>query len=121
MGRFVLVLVILLLILMTQTVYGEADGPDYWMLHGVASDDVLNIRKEPDWRSQKIGAIPPEGQCIRNLECVGGLTFEEFTTLSEAEKETIRKKRPRWCRVEYRGIAGWVAGRYLREGACPSE
>jgi len=82
---------------------------------------VLNIRQEADWRSRKTGEIPPDGQCIRNLGCVGGLTLMEFTTLSEAEKAKIRKERPRWCRIEYNGITGWVAGRYLREGACSAK
>ena len=36
----------------------------------------------------------------------------------EAEKERITKERPRWCHIEYKGVRGWVAGRYLREGYC---
>jgi hypothetical protein len=52
------------------------------------------------------------------MGCRGGLTFHEFSTLSESEKQQILKQRPRWCRVSYRGTTGWVAGRYLREGTC---
>ena len=95
-----------------------ADGPDYWQVYGVESGDVLNIRKDPSGQAQKIGEIPPDGRCIKNLKCVGGLTYDEFTNLSEAEKEKILKQRPRWCYIEYGGIKGWVAARYLREGAC---
>ena len=95
-----------------------ADGPDYWQVYGVESGDVLNIRNEPDWESEKIGEIPPDSQCIKNLKCIGGLTYDEFTSLSEAEKEKIKRERPRWCYIEYKGLKGWVAGRYLREGAC---
>ena len=109
---------ILLLILIKQNALPEADGPDYWQVHGVARGDVLNIRRQANWKSEKIGAIPADGQCIRNLRCVGGLTLDEFTNLSEAEKDKIKKERPRWCNIEYRGIKGWVAGRYLREGSC---
>lgn len=98
--------------------FAEADGPDYWVVTGVASDDVLNIREQPDPRSTKVGEIPPDGTCIRNLECVGGLTFEEFTSLSEKEKQRILRERPRWCRIDFRGVEGWVAGRYLTEGRC---
>jgi multidrug efflux pump subunit AcrB len=47
-----------------------------------------------------------------------GLTFEEFTTLSPAEKERRARENPRWCKVEYEGVTGRVAGRYLTEGDC---
>jgi hypothetical protein len=98
--------------------FAEADGPDYWQVAGVAKDDVLNIREQPDPDSKKVGQIPPDGTCIKNLGCVGGLTFEEFTTLSDEEKKRIEHERPRWCKVEYRGTTGWVAGRYVEEGYC---
>ena len=101
-----------------SAVYGTADGPDYWQVHGVKADDVLNMRQEANWQSEKVGEIPPDGRCVKNIKCVGGLTFEEFTSLSEAEKDEIKKERPRWCLVEYKGVRGWVAGRYLREGSC---
>jgi hypothetical protein len=99
-------------------VSAEADGPDHWQVTGVEKDDVLNIREEPDPHSRKVGEIPPDGTCIANLGCVGGLTFEEFTTLSEEEKKKIERERPRWCKVDYEGMVGWVAGRYLAEGYC---
>ncbi|WP_455218791.1 SH3 domain-containing protein [Kaarinaea lacus] len=114
-------LVTLLVIILTFSAFyvlATADGPDYWQVHGVASDDVLNIRSEANAKAEKIGEIPPDGQCIKNLKCIGGLTMEEFTTLPETEKEKIKKERPRWCYIEYKGVKGWVAGRYLREGAC---
>jgi len=96
----------------------EADGPDFWAVQDVKEDDVLNIREKADPHSKKIGEIPPDGTCIKNLGCVEGLTFEEFTTLSDEEKKKIERERPRWCKVDYRGTVGWVAGRYLAEGAC---
>ena len=71
-----------LLLAMPQLAFSTADGPDYWKVHGVAQGDVLNIRQEPNPKSEKMGEIPPDGRCIRNIRCVGGLTFEEFTTLS---------------------------------------
>ena len=111
----------LLLLLCAQTVFPEADGPDYWQVNGVAAGDVLNIRREPNGKSEIIGGIPPDTRCVKNLKCVGGLTFEEFTSLSEAEKEKIQKERPRWCYIEYKGAKGWVAGRYLREGSCSAD
>ena len=85
---------------------------------GVAQKDVLNIRAQPDASANKIGKIPPNGICVRNLGCQGGMTFQEFTTLSEEQKAARLKKNPHWCKVAYRGVAGWVAGRNLQEGAC---
>ena len=52
------------------------------------------------------------------MGCKGGLTYQEYTTLSESEKQQVLRLRPRWCRVSYQGATGWVAGRYLQEGAC---
>jgi hypothetical protein len=100
------------------TLQAEADGPDYYAVQGVAEGDVLNIRAEPNPHARKVGEIPPHGTCIRNLGCKGGLTFEEFTILSTEEKERRARENPRWCKVEYQGITGWVAGRYLGEGDC---
>lgn len=96
----------------------EADGPDFYAVRDVARNDVLNIRAEPSASARKIGEIPPDGSCIRNLGCRGGLTFEEFTNLSPEEKALRARENPRWCKVEYRGVTGWVAGRYLTEGDC---
>jgi hypothetical protein len=96
----------------------EADGPDFYQVTGVPANDTLNLRAQPNPRAAKVGEIPPDGTCIRNLGCKGGLTFQEFITLSPAEQAKRLKKNPRWCQVEYQGITGWVAGRYLREGAC---
>ena len=101
------------------SVYAEADGPDYWQVRDVEKDDVLNMRSGPDFKAAKTGEIPYDARCVRNMGCKGGLTFDEFTTLSETEKQQILKQRPRWCRVSYREATGWVAGRYLREGVCP--
>ncbi len=100
------------------TARAEADGPDFYAVTGVAAGDVLNIRVQPDPHAAKVGEIPPEGTCVRNLGCQGGLTFQEFTELSEEQKAERLKENPRWCKVEYQGTTGWVAGRYLTEGAC---
>ncbi|MEA3277531.1 MAG: SH3 domain-containing protein [Pseudomonadota bacterium] len=95
-----------------------ADGPDFYQVTGVAAGDVLNIRAKPDPHAAKVGEIPPDGTCIRNLGCRGGLTFQEFTEFSPAEQARRLKKNPRWCKVEYQGVTGWVAGRYVQEGGC---
>ncbi len=96
----------------------EADGPDFYAVTGVAANDFLNIRAEPHADAELIGKIPPDGTCVRNLGCKGGLTLREFTELSEEQKAERLQENPRWCRIEYQGVTGWVAGRYLAEGTC---
>lgn len=96
----------------------DADGPDFFVVRGVRHDDVLNIRAAPSPRARKVGEIPPEADCVRNLGCRGGLTLREFTELSPAARAERERQHPRWCKVEYRSVTGWVAGRYLAEGGC---
>ncbi len=100
-------------------VHAEAGGPDYWQVRDVEKNDVLNMRNKPDLKAEKTGEIPFDASCVRNMGCKGGLTLNEFTALSEIEKQQILKQRPRWCRVRYKEVSGWVAGRYLKEGNCP--
>ena len=99
------------------TAGADADGPDYYRLVDVAADDVLNIRAEPTASAKAIGAIPPKADGVRNLGCKGGLSFTEWEKASPAERAAGR--RARWCRISYRGVEGWVAGRFLAEGSAP--
>ena len=112
---YCLSLIVASVVLLAAQAFADADGPDFYDVKGVAAGDVLNIRAKAGYRSAKVGEIPADGTCLRNLRCRGGLTFEEFSTLSEADKRKIERQRPRWCRVEYHGVTGWVAGRYLQE------
>ncbi len=98
--------------------HATADGPDYYQATGVEAGDKLNIRTEPNAGSDKIGEIPPHANCVRNLGCQGGLTYQEFITLSKEQQRQQLKQNPRWCKVEYQGTTGWVAGRYLAESIC---
>jgi len=117
-GAALSLLVIVCLLAQPGQALAEADGPDYYRVVNVAENDVLNIRAQPTAKAPKIGEIPAGADCVRNLGCRGGLTLHEFSTLSEAQKAERLRQNPRWCQVEYRGISGWVAGRYLAEGSC---
>jgi len=112
------ILITLLMAVFCNSAGADADGPDFWRVTGVADGDSLNIRAQPNAHSAKVGEIPPNGHCIANRGCQGGLSFEEYTTLSQPEQAKRLKKNPRWCRIEYQGLTGWVAGRYLAEGEC---
>jgi hypothetical protein len=96
-----------------------ADGPDFYRVRGVSATSTLSLRAEPSLQAPRIGRIAPDATCLRNLGCQGGLTLAEFTTLSEADRKRRAEENPRWCKVEYRGTVGWVAGRYLAEAPCP--
>lgn len=101
--------------------FATADGPDHYRVAGVGVGKHLNVRTEPDASSKTIGKIPDDASCIRNMGCQGGLSFEDFTQLPEADRKRRLNENPRWCKVEYRGVVGWVAGRYLAEDACTSQ
>ena len=109
---------LILLVIASGLALADADGPDYFKVNGVASNNVLNMRSKADPNAKKVGGVPPGANCVKNLGCKGGLSMSEFTDLSKKEQATILRKRPRWCYVEYRGIKGWVSARYLAEGSC---
>ncbi len=93
----------------------EASGPDYWAVVGVPTGDTLNIHVRSSARSKTIGAIPYDATGLKNLGCTGGPTFQQWSRMGEAER--ARAARARWCRIDYGGTRGWVAGRFLKEGA----
>ena len=107
-----------LLVISSVLALADADGPDYYKVKDVASNDVLKIRSKANPDANKVGEIPAGTDCVKNLGCKGGLTMSEFTDLSKEEQAAILRKRPRWCQVEYQGIKGWVSARYLAEGSC---
>ena len=111
-------LIAMLLVLFPGCLLAEADGPDYYQLRDISSGGTLPIRAGPHLEAARLGEIQPDGVCIRNLGCQGGLTFQEFTTLSKVQQAQRLKENPRWCKVEYQGIVGWVPGRYLAEASC---
>jgi hypothetical protein len=76
---------------------GLAGGPDLWQVTGLTAGDALNLREQPTTRSAVLLTLPMDA-VLRNRGCrmAGG---------------------QRWCQVESIAppMAGWVAGRYLRE------
>lgn len=100
-------------------VLAEADGPDFFRVTGVMTNDVLNIREASSASSRKVGEIPHDGDGIRNLGCEGGLTYARWSDATKAEREAAAKRR--WCRISYNGAEGWAAGRFLAEGNAPMQ
>ena len=69
-------LLVALMVLFSGSIMAEADGPDYYAVRDVARDDNLNIHVVPDPNAAQLGEIPADADCIRNLGCQGGLTFQ---------------------------------------------
>jgi hypothetical protein len=79
---------------------GLAGGPDWWQVSGISAG-ALNIRSGPDTRYGVVGKAQ-NGEIAQNQGCrMTGPT--------------------RWCRIRVAGsgVEGWVAGKYLVEGAAP--
>lgn len=94
--------------------HAMADGPDYYVVTGVEADDVLNMRSEDHFRSDKVGEIPHDATGLKNLGCnTDDISMGVWLDMSAEEREDLARKR--WCKVEYNGMTGWVAGRYLKE------
>jgi uncharacterized protein YgiM (DUF1202 family) len=90
-----------------------ADGPTFWAVTGVRSDDALNLRVAPDADSRRIAKIPFNARGLKNLGCPNHVTFEQWKRMTQAQKDYAASAR--WCQIEYNGLKGWVAGRFLKE------
>lgn len=91
---------------------------DYWAVKGVASDDVLHLRDVPSADSKSLARIPPHAHGLKNFGC--RRTELAMDVWMKMSKEERRNAQTRWCRVEYRGKQGWVAGRFLTKDSSPA-
>jgi uncharacterized protein YraI len=88
-------------------------GPDHWAVTGIASGGMLDIFAEPSTDAPKLGAIPADGRKLDNLGCINEPTYQEWLAMSEDKRRQAAELR--WCRVRYRGVGGWVRGKFLKE------
>ena len=77
---------------------GMSGGPDNWRVIDVASNDVLWVHRRASLASPRIGSLPHNARGVRNFGC----------QWSNIDKGT-------WCEIEYRGLRGFAAQRYLSE------
>jgi hypothetical protein len=94
--------------------HAEADGPDLWDVSNVASNDVLNMHVAPSANSKVVATIPHNARGLRNLGC-NIPSFSEWQKMTEVQRSAAGERK--WCKVEYQGKQGWVAGRFLVESA----
>lgn len=91
----------------------ESLTPRFWAVTGVSAGDVLHLRDVPSAESQSLAGIPANARGLSNLGCRRNqLPLEQWMRLSKTQRELAQT---RWCRVEYRGKQGWVAGRFLKD------
>ena len=90
-----------------------APSPPFWAVTGVRSNDVLHLRDVPSAESKSLAGIPPNAHGLKNLGCRHSEPpLEQWVRMSKAQRELAATQ---WCRVEYQGKQGWVAGRYLKK------
>ena len=98
--------------------------PDFYKIRpgSVRAGATLILREKPKVRhSKRLGGVPYNADCLRNLGCQGGLSADEAARLSPANQARRSRQRPRWCQLEYNGMTGWIQGRFLSESPTPSE
>lgn len=88
------------------------EAPKSWAVTGVAGNDVLHLRDVPSAESKSLAQIPHNARGLKHLGCRRNQPpMELWARMNAAQK---REAVTQWCRVEYRGMQGWVAGRFLR-------
>jgi hypothetical protein len=93
--------------------------PSFWAVTGVAPDDVLHLRDVPSADSKSLAGIPFNARGLKNFGCRRGeLPFDQWARMNEAQRRAANTK---WCRVEFHGKQGWVAGRFLKADASAAQ
>jgi hypothetical protein len=96
---------------MAGPIRGE-EAATFWSVTGVAAGDVLHLRDVPSAESRSLANIPPNAHGLKHLGCRRNQpALEVWMRMDQAQREAAQTL---WCRVEYKGKQGWVAGRFLR-------
>jgi hypothetical protein len=95
----------------------EEDKVETWSVTGVGPRDVLNMRDVPSADSRILGSIPRDAHGLKGLGCLRA--EPPLDVWMRMSKEQRRDAKLLWCRVEYRGKRGWVAGRFLKKEEGP--
>ena len=72
-----------------------------------------NLRDVPSADSKSLAGIPFNARGLKNFGCRRGeLPFDQWARMREPQRRAANTK---WCRIEFQGKQGWVAGRFLKE------
>jgi len=100
---------------------GDAKTPEppaFWAVTGVPADDVLHMRDVPHGDSKILADIPPKAHGLKHLGCMKPQpSLDRWIEMTNDERANAKLE---WCRVEYRGRQGWVAGRFLKPDDAPA-
>ena len=95
------------------------DPPAFWAVTGVGASDVLHLRDVPSADSKSLARIPSNARGLKHLGCRRNQPpMEQWARMTEAAR---REALTQWCRIEYRGQEGWVAGRFLKRDSGPAK
>jgi len=86
-------------------------SPRYWAVTGVSDGKGVNLRAQPSLSGETVGTLPHDARGLANLGC------RSEAGLNDASRQQGTQNR--WCRVRYKGVEGWVAGRFLKEDPSP--
>src|SRR6202008_4646021 len=75
----------------------NAEGPDFWAVTGVKSNDALNMRMAPNADSEAIARIPYNARGLKNYGCPNDITFEQWKRMTKTQRD--QAARSRWCQV----------------------
>lgn len=106
---------ILLLSLLSAAAHAEASGPDRWAVSGVKQGGALAIHARPNPNAPVVGSASHDAHGLQNLGCAGTPSFSDWLKMHGAARRAAGKNR--WCHIRYRGLEGWVRGKYLVEDA----
>jgi hypothetical protein len=74
---------------------------------------VLHLRDMPSADSRSLARIPPDARGLRHLGCRRNQPpLEQWMRMSQQQRQEAQTE---WCRIDYRGKEGWVAGRFLKK------
>ncbi len=108
---------ILYLCLLVPALWAETT---YWKVQKVKTWDSLNIRKNADHTSEKLGSIPADEQCIINHGCGKDISLDAMMEMEEdAIQRFLQQAKEDWCYIDYKGLKGWVNKRYLAHSQAP--
>ena len=93
------------------------EPPKFWAVTGVKPNDVLHLRDVPSADSKSLAQVPSSARGLKHIGCRRNQPpMDVWARMSEAAR---REALTQWCRVEYRGQQGWVAGRFLKPDVAP--
>lgn len=99
--------------------WATADGPEFWQVTGVRSDDVLNMRMGPGTDYMILNALPHNARNVKAIVCVPTLDDGDYFSLTEAEQAQINSL-SRWCYMRTDDFKhGWVNMRFMEEDSGP--